>query len=185
MSKSHMLYVVSPPGPSRDSLLAALGGEAVAFDSVDSIGALGDLSPGVVLVDSAAASAGELLTFASLAAASGPGWCVALIGNGAGEPSVQTISLGPTNSLEQAGAFARNPSGHREQLLELRRVLGDAGQLRHDLNNPLTVALAQTQVLLMDHPEDQVREPLEMIQAQLYRMRDIIVAAHHLRTPNE
>lgn len=185
VSIKHALYVVSPPGPSRDSLLAALGGEAVPFDSVEALGALGDLSPGVVLVDSSAVSAGEALTLASLAATSGPGWCVALMRNGVGETNVQTISIGPKDSLEEVGAFARDPSGHRQTLLELRRVLRDAGQLRHDLNNPLTVALAQTQVLLMDDHGDQVREPLEAIQAQLCRIRDIIVAAKHLRTPNE
>jgi len=48
------------------------------------------------------------------------------------------------------------------------------------LNNPLTSALAEVQLLLFDVEDAEVRESLEVAQTQLRRMRDMIAAARHL-----
>ena len=67
--------------------------------------------------------------------------------------------------------------------MELRGVLADVARIRHDLNNPLTSALAEVQLLLFDTEDEEVREALEVIQSQLRRMRDLIASTSYLRPP--
>jgi len=177
------LYLVAPPGPALQGLVAALGAGTVVFDAADALGDLAARDPGVVLLD-ASVSAADALALAIRAAAAGPEWCVALIRE-AGDSTVcaQTISMGLVDSLDEVAAFGHDPTAHPERLLELRRVLNDAGRLRHDVNNALTAALAETQILLMDPHEDEVREALEVIQAQLRRIGEMTASARHLRLP--
>jgi len=67
-------------------------------------------------------------------------------------------------------------------LLELHGVLAEVARARHDLNNPLTSALAEVQILLMDAPPGGAEEEsLLIIQDQLRRLRDRLVATRHLR----
>jgi signal transduction histidine kinase len=66
-------------------------------------------------------------------------------------------------------------------LLELHRVLLEISRARHDINNPLTSALAETQILLLDVPPGEVRDGLETVQTQLRRIRDLVAATRHLR----
>lgn len=68
-------------------------------------------------------------------------------------------------------------------LLELRDALGHVRRVRHDINNPLTAALAEVQLLLMDAEEGEARESLEVIQEQLRRIRDRVQELAELRPP--
>jgi len=69
----------------------------------------------------------------------------------------------------------------RPLILEFRRILDRISRARHDLNNPLTSALAETQLLLMDVTDPESREALETVQRQLRRMRDMIQELRPLR----
>lgn len=184
MTQPLTLYVVAPPGPTRQDLLAALGTDTVVFDAAEAVGDLTAREPGVLLLDPSVSS-DDVLALAVRAAAAGPQWCVALIRDaGDGTTSAQTVSVGLVDTLDHVAAFVSDPTAHADRLLELRRVLSDAGRLRHDVNNALTVALAETQILLLDPHEDEVREALEMIQAQLRRIGEMTTSTGHLRLPH-
>jgi len=59
-------------------------------------------------------------------------------------------------------------------VFELHELLRAVSRARHDLNNPLTAGLAETQLLLMDVSHDETREALETIQRQLRRIQAMI-----------
>lgn len=69
--------------------------------------------------------------------------------------------------------------------LELRGVLDRVRRVRHDINNPLTAALAEIQLLLMDETEGETRESLEVVQEQLRRIRDRVHELAVLRPPSD
>jgi signal transduction histidine kinase len=54
-------------------------------------------------------------------------------------------------------------------VFSLRHATHDIARIRHDLNNPLTAALSEVQLLRMDQNE----AGLEVIEAQLRRLRDL------------
>jgi len=63
----------------------------------------------------------------------------------------------------------------RASLLSLRLLVAELARVRHDLNNPLTAALAEVQLLLMDQPGDsEEAESLRVVEAQLKRIRDLV-----------
>lgn len=64
---------------------------------------------------------------------------------------------------------------------EITRLLRAVAHARHEINNPLTSALAETQLLLMEGRDPELRESLELIESQLRRIRDIIATT--LRFP--
>lgn len=68
-------------------------------------------------------------------------------------------------------------------LLELRTVLSEVARARHDINNPLTAALAETQLLLMDIEEGEVREAVLVVERQLRRIRDLVARLSSIRPP--
>lgn len=50
----------------------------------------------------------------------------------------------------------------------------DLSRIRHDINNPLTAALAEVQLALMDHePGSETAEGLQVVENQLRRIRDL------------
>lgn len=53
----------------------------------------------------------------------------------------------------------------------------DLARMRHELNNHLTAALAEVQLLLMDVDTDELRESYEIIQESLRGMRAAVAAA--------
>lgn len=56
-----------------------------------------------------------------------------------------------------------------------------ASKARHDINNPLTAAMAETQLLLMDAEDGEVRTALEAIEEQLRRIRDLTAGLTRVR----
>ena len=65
----------------------------------------------------------------------------------------------------------------------MRGILSEVARIRHDLNIPLTSALAEVQLLLFDVNDEEVRASLEVMQSQLRRLRDIIASTSHMGPP--
>ena len=177
------IYIVAPPGARTDTLSTEdLADSVCRIESVEALGDLDAREPGLILVDRDSVSEPELLAVADRVAGAGAGWILALI-EGDGEPSVRTLGFGSPSSSAEVASFSLAPDEHPGVLLELRGVLSEVARIRHDLNNPLTSALAEVQLLLFDADDEEIRESLEVIQSQLRRMRDLIASTAHLRPP--
>lgn len=98
-----------------------------------------------------------------------------------GGVSACPLSVGHVQSLEDVLNAARPDSP--APLLELGVVLRRVARARHDINNPLTSALAETQLLLMDVEDGELREGLETIQRQIRRIRDLVADLSVLTPP--
>jgi signal transduction histidine kinase len=66
--------------------------------------------------------------------------------------------------------ICRNGDGY----LGFHQVIDRIRVARHDINNPLAAALAETQLLLMDASDPETRRALEAIQAQLRRIATLV-----------
>ena len=176
------IYLISPAGAGADAHLAALGDGVERFESADALGEMTDRVPGLVLADRGGVSDAELIELAERVGAGGEGWVLAAIDSGP-TPTLRTLSFGPPASLVDAAEYAGRRNGSNGALLELRGVLAEVAKARHDLNNPLTSALAEVQLLLLDADDEESRESLSIVQAQLRRMRDLIAEMSHLRPP--
>ncbi len=175
------VYVLAPAGPDRDAYLAALPG-AEAVDSTVDPADLGGRPPGVVVVSASDLSAEALLQLGE--ALTGGGWTLAAIRNG-DSARVRSLSVGRPEDLDAVTRFAESPDEAPECLLELHRTLVEIAKARHDINNPLTSALAETQILLMDVEDEEAREGLDAVQTQLRRIRDMVASTRHLRPPKD
>jgi signal transduction histidine kinase len=175
---SKPVYVVVPPGALRDACLSSLSGRAEAVEPPLRPEALAGRPPGVVLADVAGVTADELLGAAD--ALRGPEWVLAVVDRG-NPPSIRTVSSGLPCDLDGVALHADGAAEGSEALLELHGVLEEISRARHDINNPLTSALAETQILLLDAPEGELRDGLDTIQTQLRRIRDLVAATRHLR----
>ncbi len=140
------------------------------------------LEPGLVLLGPPGGLADAARIAEVLRARSG-GWVVAHLSQATvdGEWTAQTVTAGYPLPLPDLVAAAGGESG--TPLLELTTVLSFVARARHDINNPLTSAMAETQLLLMDVTDPMVVEPLETIQHQIRRIRDLVLAMGVLRTP--
>jgi len=69
-------------------------------------------------------------------------------------------------------------------LLSFRLGVGELSRIRHDINNPLTAALAEVQLLLMDaEAGTPTTEALEVVESQLQRIRQLAARLTVFRTP--
>jgi signal transduction histidine kinase len=68
------------------------------------------------------------------------------------------------------GRLCREGDGY----LGFHQVIDRVRVARHDINNPLAAALAETQLLLMDATDPEMRRALEAIQAQLRRIATLV-----------
>ena len=75
----------------------------------------------------------------------------------------------------------RDPE-EEEPILSLRTVLRIVAKSRHEINNPLTAGLAETQLLLMDVEDPEIRAPLQVIETQLRRIRDLVIDLGRIRS---
>lgn len=176
------IYLTLSSGPLRDACLEAFGSNAVALESPDALGSGSAADPGVVLLAPDQLSLAELVDLTDRLYAASSGWRFAVVRPGE-PPRVQVVSVGHPEPLEIVAAGAADPEGHPGVLMELRHLLGEISRARHDINNPLTSALAEVQLLLMDVEEGEVREGLEVTQTQLRRIRDLVADTGHIRPP--
>ncbi len=170
---------------STGSLDAALRGvfpHAAAYSWPEELFPLEDRRPGLVLVGRDDAPSEDILQLVEAAAAAEGSWMVVLVrGKEAGVEAVP-FSLGWPTPLEALATWAAE--GGVGAVLELRAVLKRISRARHDINNPLTSGLAETQLLLMDAPpKGEMREALDTIQTQLRRIRDMVADLRELRPP--
>jgi signal transduction histidine kinase len=171
--------IASPEAPAR-ALVGALGEHVRRIGSVEDFRALDGNEPGLLLMDRETVSADDQLDLAESLAEDGPGWIVAMVSD-AEAPLIRTISVGKPHTPEEVAARVSAPDDAHGVLLELEGVLSEIARVRHDLNNPLTSALAEVQLLLFDVTDEEERESLEVMQEQLRRMRDMIASTKHLR----
>lgn len=91
-----------------------------------------------------------------------------------GELRLLPLSPGMSVTVETLQGHLREEDS-RASLLSLRLLVSELARIRHDVNNPLTAALAEVQLLLMDRPGDsEDAEGLRVVEAQLKRIRDLV-----------
>lgn len=161
---SHFDEPAPPAFPTPQALLSDAGVEpGVVF-----------VGPGISLED-AVALAGTLR-------ARDDGWAVVrLEGDSTEDLRGRAISVGWLQPIADLVAATRDEAA--PPILELGVVLRHLSRARHDINNPLTSALAETQLLLMDVEDGEIREALETIQRQIRRIRDMVADLSALRPP--
>lgn len=172
------LYVAADQGPARDACVQLLDGSVQVLDREGIAEALGTHPPGILVLDPEGMNAADLVSLGEKVA--GTDWVIALFRDG-DEPSLRALSIGYAEGPEDVVSHAADPESAPERLLELHRVLADVARARHDINNPLTSALAETQILLLDVEEGEIRDSLEVVQEQLRRIRDLVAGTRHIR----
>lgn len=178
-------YVLVSEGTLRRRCLAELPG-ALALDGAAELEGPTGRPPGLVLVDPAGMSARDLVALTDRLPAEA-GWRVCVVADGdapEGAPAVRALSAGGRHALAEVRLLAEGGGGERGVLLHLQGVLEEVAKARHDLNNPLTSALAEVQILLMDVSPGPEEESLLIVQEQLRRLRDRLLATRHLRPPS-
>jgi len=100
-----------------------------------------------------------------------------------GEVRGVSVSPGFAFPLDEIVEKVRS-GGTEASFLSFRYALGVLSKIRHDVNNPLTAALAETQLLMMDTEEGtEVSQSLGMVEQQLHRIRDLVALLNALRPP--
>lgn len=186
MSGSQAVYVVSDSAGWVERVSEVLDGISGIFGSGEEFVAGGVGSGGGLLLVGPGIPESEADSLARTLAGTEGRWSV-FRGRTPGEtgdvdlvpvplPSPCAITLGDLASRLRRGEEEAPP-------LELCQVLAFVARARHDINNPLTSALAETQLLLMDVEEPETRTGLETIEAQLRRIRDLVARLQALPRP--
>jgi signal transduction histidine kinase len=186
--------VSSPSSPSL--VLYSVGGEPTPVERkvIQSLGVSGSLSDangipeslppggGWIVVPSAVAESSWGRVLRALGRSPEP-WSLLLLerDEDAGEVKVLPVSPGYPETPEAAAGrvtgdgLAPGYMGHRRVLLDLSRI-------RHDVNNALTAALAEAQMLQMDADRgSELHEALGVVEAQLQRIRSLVSELGALR----
>lgn len=167
------IYLVARSGSRRDEIARSLGASVTAFDSVEALGRLGDLPAGVILIGREDGGDTQVLDLVSRIVADSPLWRVGVAVGDDGE-AYRSLSLGPRVEAGEISVKAQDSDSSRDMLAGMRYVLEEVAEARHVLNNQLTSALAETQLLLLDVTDDEARESYVIIYQQLKGMRDVI-----------
>ncbi len=181
-------YLLAPEGvdvaPLR-SWLEALGPLRVISGPEELLGmngSEGSADPGWVFVPAEWAVGRLHRLLAQLANQSGA-WSPLLVAT-IGE-KVSVLPVSPGYREEWSAALERiAAAGTPAALLSFRRCLEELSRIRHDINNPLTAALAETQLMLMESDlEEDRKESLEVVEAQLRRIAALVAELTALRAP--
>lgn len=186
MSGLTEVYVVSDSADWVDGISAVMDGISGIFGSGEEFGAAGVASGGGLLLIGPGIPEAEADSLVETLVGTEEPWSV-FRGRDPGEageidlvpvplPSPCAIALGDLASRLRRGEEEAPP-------LELCQILAFVARARHDINNPLTSALAETQLLLMDVEEPETRTGLETIEAQLRRIRDLVARLQALPRP--
>jgi hypothetical protein len=124
----------------------------------------------------------DLLARALLGAAGSPdGWGVLLLVEAGEELQVLPLSAGFPEPV-QAAAERTVGDGLGRGYLDHRHLLEGLGRIRHDINNALTSALAETQFMRMDVADDsELDGGLAIVEAQLQRIRELAASLAAVR----
>lgn len=181
MADTRPNYLVGAPGPERDQVRAALGDLPIeTFDSIPLfLESERSLEPGHAFLVAPALDPGAVVeALAGMARGRGE-WTPVFVEREEGAWVARAVSFGyphPLQDLSRSTAAPRSST-----LLELRATLAQISKARHDINNPLTSALAETQLLMMDDLGTEAAESLQVILEQLRRIRDLVGDTAHLR----
>ncbi len=181
MAASLPLYLLGPfPGELAERLRSSLPAVGEPTPVADPAAfPPGDAAPGWVALSPQVPHDTVLGVLRRLGAAKGP-WSPLLVEEGSpgeeGHEAVRLLPLSPgmpaVAGTWEAGALRDGP---RAGLLSHRLLLMELSRLRHDVNNPLTAALAEVQLLCMDHPPGtEAGEALAVVEEQLKRIRDMV-----------
>ena len=123
-----------------------------------------------------------LLARAILGAAESPdGWGVLLFLEVGEELQVLPLSAGFPESV-QAAAERTVADGLERGYLDHRHLLEGLGRIRHDINNALTSALAETQFMRMDVGDhSELDGGLSVVETQLQRIRQLTASLAAVR----
>ncbi len=95
------------------------------------------------------------------------------------------LSPGFPYSSEQVSGRLERRGKEGPARLSFRLALEEASRVRHDINNPLTAAMAEVQLLLMDlEPDSEVGSAIRLIEDQLRRIRDLVAELPEHRPPS-
>jgi signal transduction histidine kinase len=184
LDNSLPLYLV---GPLPEAVTGPLTRETAAFPLVREVPApdgfpAPDDRPGWVLLSAGLPGNQILDLLLRLAHSEGPWSSLLLL------EDRELLPLSPGYPLPVHEAAERmGGADARSSVLSLRLALGDVARVRHDLNNPLTAALAEVQLLRMERPEgSEDAEALEVVEEQLKRIRDMVagLASFRVRPPS-
>jgi signal transduction histidine kinase len=181
MSDRKPVYLLAPRGSASVADSVVPGHEAIRLAGAEE---MRGRPAGVLLLPVAEVSRDQLvaaLLVAAEASVGGPWLPVLIQSDSAGTVRALPVSLGWAANPEELARWAQGDKG--ADLFELRHVLERVARSRHDLNNPLTSAMAEAQLALLESKEPEVRAGLETIDQQLKRMRDMIAALKALRAP--
>lgn len=174
------IYVIAHQESTVRPRAAALGAEVELFESLEQWSPWHEREPGLVLVDAEGAHEPDLFRLAADFADHPDSWIIGVV-DGDAASTVRSLSFGPATTLDEMPRLAADPNEARDVLIDLRRALVEIARVRHDVNNPLTAALAEVQLLLFDVQDEESRESLTITQNQLRRIRDMMASTTHLR----
>jgi signal transduction histidine kinase len=144
----------------------------------------GELEPGWLFMTSDLPT-GEVESLILGLGKRGGSWSPVALEERHGEIRAVPVSPGFARPLNETVGKVRS-GGTEASLLSFRYALGVLSKIRHDVNNPLTAALAETQLLMMDTEEGtEASQSLRMVEHQLHRIRDLIALLNALRPPRD
>lgn len=180
------LHVVAPSGGGSSRIASAVEQmNPTVHDSVEAFRAgVGDEACAVVVDVDGGVDGRALLELCREVADGRREWIV-LLPEDDGDDRIRFRPFSAGFSMD-AGPLSSFLGGEDEEdpPLELHEVLRFVARIRHDINNPLTAGLAETQLLMMDVGDDaEMAESLETIQRQLQRIQKLVKDLTRLRRP--
>lgn len=169
-------YLLAPPGSPPEGLHAVLGGpdRVQEHPSVASLLEGDGAEPGWIFLPPGIPPETVIELLLRLAREPGAwspiqlvpgdsgGWDAVPLST-AGRQGLPRVLDGIDGTMSPAGMFSYR---------EMMRIVSD---VRHDINNALTAALAETQLALLDvQPETELEAGLRTVEAQLRRVRDLV-----------
>lgn len=185
MAQALPVHVVSSDSHRRDRVLEALEGRSpTVHESVGELHGPIEESRCVIVVDSGDGGAlGDVLALCREVADRDQEKLVFLAEDGDSGITFRPLSLGFAVTDQELDDVL-DPDGDTWPPFELHEILRFVARVRHDINNPLTAGMAETQLLLMDLGEGgEVGESLVTIQRQLKRIQGLVQDLAHLRRP--
>src|SRR5688572_22800794 len=181
MTDRKPVYVLAPGGSARVADALVPGPPPIPLAHPEE---MRGRPPGVLLLPVQSVPGDQLVAALLIAAdaAASSAWLPVLVEPDAvGGLRARPVSIGWPAAPAELARWAKGEMS--ADVLELRHVLERVARGRHDLNNPLTSAMAETQLALLESSQPEVRAGLETIDQQLKRMRDMIAALKALRAP--
>lgn len=186
MAQEMPRYVLAAPPESLARVRDALRPlePLTEVGSVDELLADGEAAPGWIFLPPGVA-AGEIEDLLVALGRRTGGWSPVLLRESNGELRALPLSPGFIRPVDEVVARVR-AGGPDASFVSFRYALGILSRIRHDVNNPLTAALAETQLLRMDAEEgSEEAQSLKVVEEQLQRIRNLIALLNALRPPRD